>query len=281
MNWSRAKNISIICLLALNVLLSGLIYYTSKKYTLTSEQERNVYSFLARGSVSLTGNIVKNYAPMPALITETEPLDADAVCGWFFPKADGVETSYDDTSTVFTLGAAVLTVDGGTLSYYDADCDVEQGTTLAAAEKLCLDFLALGGDSFSGFTLDRSYEQDGIYTLEYREKYKSTVVYSDAASFTVNAAGIAEADISLGEISSEGNSREILSPDAAIYLLVQSLNYYFGNEPVTVEKMDIVYVGDDNGSAGGTAEPNYRFYISGAEQPVLVNAYTGVVDAGL
>ncbi len=278
MNWSFAKNISIVCLIVLNILLGGLVYFTSTKYTLTSVQERALNNYLSQSNVTLNGKPVKNFAPMCALTITPYPFGTDEVRKLFFPdssEASGITVSLEDGAAVLhARGGQTCTIDGNTVYYENPENFMGPAIENTEAEKTAKAFMAQAPNLFKGFALDKTYTQDGTTILEYRSKYQSSILYANALLLAVNSNGIEQAEIQMNEINgTDGAAREILSPDAALYLFVQNANYILGDEPISLDSMDIVYTDAEN----GTAVPCYRFYLEGGGQPVLINAYTNEV----
>lgn len=281
MNWDKAKNLTLLFLLVVNLFLGGLIYNAGRKYTLTSAQEDAITAYLARNGVSLYTTIPQQFKPMAAMRIQPSAYDASELAPAFFDGTENVTPEYNGARATYTRAAETLTVEGDSFVYENTANRPGFVLTRANAADVCNKFLAKHENLFDKYVLDRVEETGNGYTVSYCGKFRNRLLISNTMVFSVTADGIRRITGTYNKpLALSGEAREIISPDEALYKFVKHMNYVYGDQEILLDSMDIVYYLSEtptDSSIPLSAAPYYRFYVFSGEALVLINAYTGVV----
>ena len=269
-----------------NVILAVLIRYEAGGHTLSRERENAILSVLAQNNISVYYHIPRNFAPMRPLQVAAYYYDFDRLQEIFFPYyADDISHTSDTNRDVFAWEDYRLVISNGYISFSKAR-GPEGTPDRYAAKALTQAFIR---EHYPDFRLDahstRQARRGGL-RIFYRQVYQNNLIHTNFVEFLVTGDGhnlmIEEIDIQYGvPIGFAYMPRELVGTDEALLALVQSPQMQ-NVEDVTISHMDIVYFQVMSGLIETYtpiyAEPFYRVFIKGQEEPFLINAYTNRIQ---
>jgi hypothetical protein len=285
MRWERAKNLMILFFAALNLFLGFFLYQESRRYSLSPEQERAIFSMLSQNSV--TGSyihLIRQFPPMRPLMVTGFDYDMDTLLSMFFLNEP--EYIWDPRRDIYrdTDGDITLIISNGYISYENP-----HGLGIRP-EVLTRDNAALLADLYVSRHYP-NYVQDLVvpvpegFRFYYRESYRGYIVHSNFIMLLVTEYGITQVDMQYGRVVEFfGPAREICSPDEALLTFIQRIRSIWPELPVMIDRMDLVYYQPEiraRENAALHATPYYRIFIKDTdtlvnEMPFLINAYTNV-----
>ena len=284
MNWEKAKTLTLIFLLLINVFLAVLVYYAGRKYTLSAAQEAAINKYMSRNNVSLNSAIPRNFRPMAALRMQAFEYSATVLALAFFGSTENVMPipNFHGGQTAFSRGGQMLVVDGNRFIYENTAPTDGFVLTLDNAIEICEKFVSMHENVLGKHVIDRYMIRetwDG-FSITFNGKFRNRLITSNTLVFHVTESGISRvAGVYNEPVGIMGEAREIISPDEALYLFVKRMNYIYVDQEVIVNSMDIVYhlaqVTTDS-SIPLNAVPYYLFTFNNEAQ-VMINAYTGAV----
>lgn len=279
MLWERAKNLTILFFAVINVLLAVFLYAESGRYTLSQEQERAIYQVLAQNKVSLSYfKMIRQFSPMKYLTVSGYHYDTDALLSLLFDDPASVTGREERGRTVYEDGTARLVISNGYISY-DNPTGYGRVTSREAAINLCGEFIK---QNYPNFQLDGTFVLEDGLRLCYREMYQEYVVYANFIEFLVTDNGIVQIDMQYGAVKGfSGSMHEICAPDEALLTFLQRIRQLYGDTPLLIKKMDIVYNQDEFSVQENVTlpvAPYYRIFIENQDIPFMVNAITNTMS---
>jgi hypothetical protein len=254
---------------------------------MTSDAVRNITDVLAMNSITLTAKLNRDFSDKSRLETLPFEYDNEQLRNTFMHNPAGSKLSIENNRHIYRNDweSLSININNGYVAYRNRD--ITQGIPkLEYAESLCRDFLkkinAIYPDFVSDMPRGLPYETEEGLVFEYRQAYKGYIVNSNFLIITVGENGINRVEFIYARVS--GFSREmksICAPDEALITCMYEIQNIYGNRPVTIEQMDLVYhqpeaVGVKNTPAYAT--PFYRVFILESVEPILVNAFTNTVE---
>ena len=283
MQWDRAKNFMIIFFVLANILLAALIHYETGSHTLTRERENAIQTVFAQNNITMYHSIPRHFAPMRPLRVAGHDYDIDRLLAIFFPEAEPSEIIHvtDVNRDEFTWENIRLVIANGAVFFVSGlsntgvpDKDVAMALTQAFIQ-----------EHYPDFKLDihstREARRGGL-RIFYRQVYQGHFIHTNFVEFLITGEGddliIEEVDIQYGRpIGFAYLPRELAGPDEALLTFVQNIRRR-SDMPVIINHMDIVYFQTTSGlrEAYTTiyADPFYRIFIEGQEEPFRICAYT-------
>ena len=283
MDWEKIKKIFIYLLVAVNIGLLGLNYKNSTKYTMTSDEERAVYELLSANGIGIYTEIIKEAYPMRQLAVTVPEFNNNEIRNTFFDNGENVQITLEFDSTIFKSDSKTVVINGNKIYF---DCPDGTGNIEDFSRQVALDIsedfikkVSFGSDY--SINLEKiSVFGDG-YKFEYNESYGKQKIFSSAKEVYVTPEGIISAELSYyvpqGYV---GENRQICSCDEAILTVIYNIKNSVDGVPdgAYLEKTEIGYdfQADGDISQAGVLRlvPCYRIYISGINNPYIVNAYT-------
>jgi hypothetical protein len=281
MNWNKAKTHTITFLVILNCFLLALVFAERNKYNMDSRQTKAIIELLNRNNIQVTADIPTSFQPMKQLAMSNYDYDLDVLLDLFFPGAPLSEIieSSDEDKMSYAWEDMVLTIQNGYISCFNPSGDGKMPLLgEEAAEERCLKFLKTMPYEFPQFTLDNIISYSDGYIFQYYQVYKGNVIIRNKVEMTVTELGIVQVDCTYSKpIGFTGNATEICSPDEALLNVMQRIKSYFGNNEVSIGRIDLVY-SQEKGKALEMASliPVYRVYVE-EDDPFLLNAYTNTI----
>ena len=291
MNWEKAKTLTIIFLLLINVFLAALVYNAGRRYTMSAAQELAIQQYMSRNGVSLYTTIPSSFRPMQVLRMQPSVYSVTDLTIVFFGSTDHVlPIPHFLGGQAFGRGTKRLEIKGSRFTYENAAPNDEFVLTRENAIEICEKFVSKHEKVLGRHVLDRHMIReirDG-FSITFNGKFRDWLVTSNTLIFHVTEGGIAKV---FGEYNApmalSGDAREIIRPEEALYLFVKHMNYIlYDDQKVIVTGMDIVYHLIDpvttDSSIPLNATPCYRFWVRlhSGEAQVMINAYTGGVLGG-
>lgn len=293
MNVEKAKNATLAFLLILNIVLFMFLSIRESAFRLSSAQEKAITSLLAQNKISLYSQLLTDFSPMRQL--SFVKYDFSGLQNVLFESGEPDRTVEEFYRTVKTRGNAwiIINKDIATgqnqnrLDYFNPDGygaltgEETDGVTLEQAKRLCGALLEQIEEKNAGFILESSgTDADGAMMLVYRGVYRDNVIYTNYAGFNVTKNGITQISFSfMVPTGFTGQPREIYSADEALLGLVSVLREAYGEEPLIITGMDMVYNLESASGDDLAAIPCYRFFLKSETDPditrqFLISAYT-------
>jgi len=282
MEWEKAKNYILVAFILLNVGLAILLFWEQRRFTMTTDRDRNIHVVLGQNNINLYTIPIRNFQPMRPLDISGFYYDTEEILAIFFEDPSQAEHVYDPIREHFRKGYSELTISNGLISF---DFDVRGlgyphhiygQITHEEAAALSADFIDI---HFPDFVHDITFEWgDGIRRI-YRQRYRGRLIYSNFAEFYITSHGIEWIDMMFGQVI--GHVREpqmIFAPDEVLLTFMQQVRARAMEEPIFINAIDLVYMQEYQSVQPGSyhpAVPTYRIFIEGsADAPYLINAFT-------
>jgi hypothetical protein len=278
MDWEKAKNLTVIFLVILNLFLGSFLYLERNRYVMDAERVKDIEDVLAKNNILLNKlSIPRSYPPQKPLFMSGYSNDAEEWLAIFFPGLTDILISEEPDRTVYSSGQQTLTLQNGYASF-----DNPQGTdttdlTQAAVIRACDTFLRGMGDEISRFQFDSIFVDGDGYRVQYCQKYKGTVISTNFVMFMVTRFGIVQVDCQFSEpIGFAGKPMAICAADEALLIFTRRFISAYGARQATVSHMDLVYSQREGSAQDGItlkATPYYRVFVDQLDAPFTINAY--------
>lgn len=304
MQWDRAKNYMLAFFVAINIMLFVLIQQESSNHILTSEQEDAVFAIFAQNNINSHAAIPRRFSPMRVLQIAPFEYDTYRLISIFFPpEAEVVNIENTVQRVVYEWENMRLVISNerhvsfsnpsslpGLSEPYEKNIDMIDGENIerrpnkAAAIALSNEFVQ---EHYPDFRLDihSIWETDdsGLWIV-YLQEYQGHLIDSNKIDILVTGDGdnvhietiemIYRRPIGFAYLP-----RELRGPHEALLTFVQHVSLTEDDTPTLITHMDIVYVQLRSAGQWETyipifAEPHYRIFVQGVEQPHLINAFT-------
>jgi len=283
MNWEKAKTLTIVFLLLINVFLAILVYYSGHKYTMTAVHDTAIRQYMSRNGVSLNASIPRNFKPMAVLRMKPSQYDDTALAHAVFGSIDDVGSSVSDGQPVYDRGSEELRVGGDSFTYINTLPSDGYILTYDDAVNICEEFLSKHEKILGRYVFDRIRETRDGYSVIFCGKFRDRLIGSNTLVFNVTAGGISRiSGVYNAPVDIKGEAREIISPNEAMYLFVEEKNFIFDEDEVIVDGVDLVYYLAERATDSSiltSATPYYRilFFVGedSDEAQIMINAYTG------
>ncbi len=276
MNWSKAKNISIVILLILNVILFCIITYSGKKNILSVENEKAIITLLNKNNIEVHDKIPKKSSQMPILSLVYKENDIDKLKNIFFDTED-VKRSVELNSTILKNEQKILTIDGSNIKYINEN--IKGGIanlSKSDAQKLVNQFITNKlKKEYDNYKFHSLNIVNNKYNLRYYESYKNYNLFSNYISFDITNEGIQSVEIvkyeQTGIISMD---RNICSADEALLTFLYEVQNEF-DKVTRINKIELGYTLDETNQRNkdGRAVPCYRISAD-SNKLYYINAYT-------
>ena len=280
MNIGKLKNLMILFLAVLNAALLALNIAESRKYLLSVRQETAIRSLLSQNGIGLHKPPIKDFSPKSNLSVTVLSVPEDELLRIFFEGGEDPVRTVENNETAFNFGGKNLYVNHGYVFYEDLDAGRLGYYNMTADEKmeLCEAYAVEIGKLHKSmnFELDRTYEDEDEYVIEFRGEADGYVVYSNFIRFHFFDEDVFQIDFSFAEVNGFAREKkDIFAADEILLTLMYELKNIYGDYPVEILDMDIVYRLMNSGGLGEAqnATPYYRVYIKEQPEPFLIDAY--------
>lgn len=282
MLWERAKNLTLLFFLLINIVLAFFLQADRSRYNVSQEQERAIIEVLKENKISLYSKMIRQFPPMRALTVSGNYYDINALLALFFGDPEKLERLNEPGKEAYVNGDALLVISNGYISYENPSGLEGFQTNPAdreAAIRLCNDFITQNYPDYQLEETSAITDEDGL-RLCYRQVFKNYIMYANFIEFLVTENGITRIDMKYGEVQDfSGLTQDICSPDEALLTFVQHSRIIYGDTPLLI-KMDIVYDQEEFSTQEHVplqATPYYRIYVDNQEVPFMVNAYKNTI----
>lgn len=281
MNWDKMINSLIIIFLSINI---GLFFFNSYKaneqYNISSERKEQLISILKDNNIELGCELPSNY-PKSKVQLQTPIVNKKDILDTFFGEEHRLisvtnlyEKHYSNNREIYFYkgeNKGVITYVGKEVSYKPSSNT--ENSIIEAGEKFASDITL----NSVNLTLTSIKAYDKYYELEFNEKYKDNILFSNYVIVRMSEHGVLEArTIRYNPIKFLGAKQEIFPIDEVLY------NYMINNnneEKVKIIDIDLGYnLGVDEIGYNSVAEavPYYRIKLDNGST-YYINAYTNLL----
>jgi hypothetical protein len=275
MDWDKAKNMTIIFLIALNVFLAVLAFINRNEYRMDNAQRKAVIDLLETNGIHINTDVMLSYKPMKQLDMGVYVYDPSELTGIFFEEEP--ERIVQPDKVIYTQADNSLTIQNGYITYDRVSGTGEISPTEQNCQRLASEYLSGMGEIFSNFKQDDIFPYEDGYRVTFCEHYKNYVIYSTLVEVYVSRLGVTRVDIQYNSPRGfNGQAMEICSPDEALLNFMHKYLSEMGQAEAEVERIDLVYIQNertDQPAAELKAMPYYRVTVATLEAPYIINAY--------
>jgi regulatory protein YycI of two-component signal transduction system YycFG len=292
MDWSKAKGIIIMLLLAFNIfLLTNIIVY-AKGQSIPRETIQNTINILKTRDVELECAIPTYDSDTPKLVYGSGVLNSSLIAGKLLGGTYKTAGAGESAETGESAGAGILYTNeskkllydsNGILSYEDSEPhDKVDVSNINAVKGYVENFLKGCGLIDNSYVLDgKKFNADGSISLYYIEVYKGYFIFDNYLNVNVAKNGL---------VSLESKRKEIqrLSPDkardiAAAYQIL--LGNFNGGAKIVITSIDFGFIDSNAAAMKGIESPEqfpvWRVEIKDADKPRYFNTFDGKEVKGI
>ncbi|MBR5468306.1 MAG: two-component system regulatory protein YycI [Firmicutes bacterium] len=282
MDWEKAKKTFIYLLIVLNILLFAANYVVSSKYKLTQKEEAAVHQVMSNSGMGIYCNLIKENKPMRSLGVSAADFEGEEIKNLFFDEDEEFSTTLEFEQIVFENEDKRLEVQDNLVKFYCYDgtgriANFGRQTAKDAAEEFINKRMT---DEKS--SLQRLYQLDDRYVFEFDGTFSGYKVFSSKKRVEVDKNGVVYCEITYYNPEGfTGDKLEICGSDEALLSVLYKVKEEGDAVGRYVEDMEIGYDLPEESENYNPADiklvPCYRVYVSGAEEPYKVNAYTNSI----
>jgi len=285
MEWERAKTYILIFFVVLNIGLGFLIFMENRRYTVGTEQERQIRTVLNNNNISMYTQLMRRFPPMRPLNVTGFYYDTDTLVEILFDNPQDVERRVEFGRQTFRYGNSSMTISNGFIFFENPD-GFRQEMVFAQNSEITHAHASLLTDEFirsyfEDFVQDSHFEVRGGIRIIYRQMYRGQLVHSNFIEFLVTPIGIEHIEMQFGQILGHADTPlMIFSPDEALITFVQRVSHMTQEAPMTIVHMDLVYFQEYISDQPSVyhAVPFYRIFTRCSDdRPYLINAFTNVI----
>jgi len=289
MDTEKAKNITLACLVFLNavLLVCNMLFTDINRYRMTTDTLKDITEVLLNNGISVNAALNRDFSPKARLEMQASVYDNEQLKNIFMQDATGSQLNIENNRHIYRNDTESLSINltNAYVVYRNRDIppDIPDAQYAAA---LCRELLKKVTKIYPGFVSDMPqnipYQTDEGLIFEYRQTYKGYIVNSNYLIITVNSGGVSRVEFMYARVLGlYSGARSICSPDEAFLTCMYEIKNIYGERPVAIERVDLVYHQFETADAKEGfiyAEPFYRIYISESIEPVLINAYTNTAE---
>jgi len=293
MDTERIKNILIALLSVATLVLSGLIFMTESRYTLSAAQEAAIISILQRDDIHFHGEVVRDFRPMRKMEMHRYDYDLDGLASRFFgDKVFVVDADFEDH-------VVYRTMDGNKVMAYSAwtnivSFEIFDGITneifsaapgARAAELLATEYI----ESIMGMPNDMLLHstilnRQGHWVVNFFSSYRGHMLHNDHIRVHVTENGIIF--ITYSRVCAYhrgliGEARSIFSGDEALMALMNYMRHGTGygagvQGRIMINDMRLSYfLTEEGGQSVGIPVYVFSVYVEGGLRfNYIFNAFT-------
>jgi len=280
MQWDKAKNFMLAFFVIANILLAALTYYETGSHTLSRERMDAIQTVFVHNNIEMYYQIPRSFAPLRPIRVAGHDYNIENLISIFFPAYADVHKSGDANREVFTYENLSMVISNGYI-VFDSGVSHIGTPNKEAAISLTQDFI---NKHYSDFRLDLQSTRivNRGLRLFYRQEYQGHLIHTNFVEFLVTGEDddlfIEQVDIQYGRpMGFAYQPRELIGPDEALLTFVQNIRL-INNEHIFITYMDLAYFQTTSGLRETYmpiyAEPFYRIFIEGLDEPFRIHAYT-------
>lgn len=288
MNWVKAKNITIMAFILLNIILILLRHFDNKRYILSSSQQEAIITVLNNNNITLPDNFIfpKHY-PKGQISLVSTPFNQNNMVNIFMRDNNNTTLRLENNLRIYENYNERVTFDGSKILYENLGNTKLFIEDESEAQIFSLQIIMNLGEMGRDFTLDRTIVTQNEIILEYRQNYRNHLLFSNYIIFTIKNNTIKTIEFSFYDIDRfMGNTREVNSVDEALITFMREVKLLYPNQgEIHIEQIDLVYNQTESNLTHKTstiAIPYYRIYYHLKEDfninqdIMLINAYNNI-----
>lgn len=277
MDWSKAKNYTIIFLIFLNIVLFFCNLRFNKRYELTDESIESVKAVLDKKNIKtgLCKSMPVEYNPIEQLSFDEYSYDEIDLQKIFFGGQKLVKRTSDFDKTVIEYENKTISVEGDTVFYNDPHAFSKEDFGQGMISQICEEKAERVSEFFDGFKFYGIEFYGEHYAAEYIQEYKGIPVFGNYIRFKAYENGSLSAELKYFPVKGQyGEKAAICSADEALFVFSQKAKEICGTEIINVVKIEKGWYSDDfEGGGKIISMPYYRIKVKEREEPFFVNAY--------
>ena len=283
MDWEKAKKTFIYLLIVLNILLFAANYIMGTKYKLTSKEEAAVYQVLSSNGMGIYCNLIEENKPMRALSVSAADFEGENIENVFFDDKEEFSTTLEFEQIVFENAEKRLEVQDNLVKFYceggtEKIENFGRQTAKDAAEEFVIRKSILGEKN----SLEKLSQSEDRYIFDFDGIYSGYKVFSSKKHVEVDKNGIVYCEMTYFEPEGfTGDKQEICGCDEALLSVMYKVKEEGSSVGRYVEDVELGYdlpkESENYDPADIKLVPCYRVYVSGSEEPYMVNAYTNTI----
>lgn len=256
MEWSKAKNVILLMLIAVNIILFVTNIYKKETNSVNDDRVANITNICRSKDISISCDIPKDITPTAQLAVRDYDFDYVKLQQIFFGTISGVKRSSDVTSVIFTRNDERLVVENSRIIFTSPK---KEYTTYVDGIKELL------GD----FDVERK-TQGSVY---YFQSYRDMPIFSNYICVDTSGDNIAVTVNYSKALNPIGSKKTIIGADEALYGAISYIcEDIEGQRTITLIEKGY-YDSRTTLSEDGTIPPVYAIYVN--DRVYFVNAYTG------
>lgn len=270
MEWTKAKNYTILFLIILNIILLGLNTYKSLETRLSSGRINGLSSLLEQRNITLACPLPRSYKPMAEISVSDYNFNFLSLEKIFMSGDNNVQRTEENNSIIFISDRSRLIVKDSTINY--TTTSVQPITSEKQAKEYTDRLISEINKDFGKYRYHSTLGTENGYLIKYYEKAEGLNVFSNFAYFTIKNENISLA-LNYVKIGNELREKSnIYAADEAIYAASPLIENE--NKRQIISKTELGYYCLD--SENGYESYAVPFYVIISDnREYFVNGYTG------
>ncbi len=275
MDWSKAKNYTIVLLIFLNLFLFLCNLWFNKRYVIDNDDIESVKIILGKRNIRLNADVPVDYKPMVQINFDNCVYDDINLQKIFFEESNDVKRISDFEKIVFVSGDRKVVVSDDIVEYENSNVSFDERFGRESVLKICEKYAENIDRFYDGLCLYSVNRIEDYYIVEYVQKYKGTEVFNNYIKFKVSNDGHMKIKFRYFPIKGMyGEAVDICSADEALFIFSDKADEVFGKKEISVTSITKGYYFNDFEKGNVIVSvPHYRIEVDGRENPFFVNAY--------
>jgi len=281
MDWSKAKNYTIVLLIFLNLFLFLCNLWFNKRYVIDNDGIESIKTILEKKNIQVEADIPVDYNPMVQINLGNCVYDDINLQKIFFEEEPDVKRISDFEKIVLISGDKKVVVSDDIVEYEDPAVSFDERFGRESVLRICEKYAENIDRFYDGLCLYSVNRIDNYYIVEYVQKYKGTEVFNNYIKFNVSNDGHMKIKFRYFPIKGMyGEAVDICSADEALFIFSDKAAEVFGESEISITRITKGYYFNDFEKGNVIVSvPHYRIEVDGQEFPFFVNAYNRrVVD---
>ncbi len=258
MEWSKAKNFTLLLLIIINIMLLVLNIYKNRDNVVSSERINNITNVCSRNNIKINCALPEDITAAYQIGIREYNYDYVKLQQIFFGSITDVKRTNDLNSVIFTRDDEKLVVENSKAVFTGKQKDYTA----------CLEGI---NELLGNFDIKR--ERSDIVC--YYQSYGKMPVFSNYICVDNSKEGITEITLNYSEILKSVGAREnVIGSDEAVYSAISAINEDFQGEKTITAVEKGYYDSRTALTHEGAIPPVYGVYVN--DRVYFVNAYTGV-----
>lgn len=268
MDWQRAKKMTLVVLVVINLLMAILNYFTSNNSTVNT-QEKNIKSLFTNNNIDIVAPIKIENEPMSRLEVRLLDYTVDEVSTIFFDK-ENIKLKTEENKEIYTNdnNTITLSIEGVSAIWentqlFESDLSklskIPQQEAIAIAQSKIKDFNSIYS-IFKNLKFTKAYSSKGNFNIdtenedffsdwivEFSVNTSSGYIFSGGYKFYVNENGVYKIEFNYVDISNSSNNEEkdvVDTDEALLSFMIEWLEISNQNniieQPITSFRTDII-----------------------------------------